>query len=342
MPDDMLLTLKQLANELALPESTVRYYRDAFLDHIPSVGTGRRRRYPPQAIAVLRSIARLYAAGKAKAEITRAIEQSPRNGAVAASAAKAPAARTVEEVSNLDLLAALLDGEREQRDALWQMAKEIVRLTDVLSGQDAVLNEIADRAGVIVSPPPRPALTQPAVATARLSAPAAVAAAAPVAAPAPIAAQVAVPPPAAPAPVTGTEAAAVEPPAPLQEAFVPAGEAAPFASSMFNLDAVASSPPEPPAAPERVSWNSAPVASDAAAAPVHPAPVARTSPASGHDDIDKLRAELEAERALVDRLRESKLQLEHRVSDAEAAMEDRLRQRRPSVLKRLLGSDSEA
>ena len=60
---------------------------------------------------------------------------------------------------------------------------------------------------------------------------------------------------------------------------------------------------------------------------------------SGHDDIERLRAELEAERDLVERLRQSKLQLEHRVADAEATLEDRKAPKRQSVLKRLLGSD---
>ena len=41
MSDEPLLTLKQVAEQLDLPESTARYYRDAFPDHIPSIGTGR-------------------------------------------------------------------------------------------------------------------------------------------------------------------------------------------------------------------------------------------------------------------------------------------------------------
>src|SRR3954468_4586199 len=108
MADDPLFTLKQLADELRLPESTVRYYRDSFLDHIPSVGTGRRRRYPAQAIAVLRVIARQYAAGKSRAEIVAAIDDGGQGSrpAVSVTAAAAPKPRSLEEVSNLDLLAA--------------------------------------------------------------------------------------------------------------------------------------------------------------------------------------------------------------------------------------------
>jgi DNA-binding transcriptional MerR regulator len=74
MSEEPLFTLRELADRLSLPESTVRYYRDAFLDHIPSVGTGRRRRYPEPALAVLRTIARGYASGRTRAEILGLVE----------------------------------------------------------------------------------------------------------------------------------------------------------------------------------------------------------------------------------------------------------------------------
>ncbi|MFI5281135.1 MAG: MerR family transcriptional regulator, partial [Gemmatimonadales bacterium] len=154
MSDEPLLTLKQLAQELHLPESTARYYRDAFLDHIPSVGTGRRRRYPREAIAVLRSIADDYAAGRPRREIEAGMNgRGTASPAYARPAEQPSRAMPLDDVTNLDLLAAILDGEREQRDALWQMAKEIVRLTDVLEGQDKVLTEIAGHAGVTNLPP---------------------------------------------------------------------------------------------------------------------------------------------------------------------------------------------
>ncbi len=250
MRDETLLTLRQLAQELSLPESTVRYYRDAFLDHIPSVGIGRRRRYPREAVSVLREIAWSYAAGRVKAQIVAGLHHdgAPRTGALAVSELT-PHPRALEEVSNLDLLAAILDGEREQRDALWQMAKEIVRLTDVLEGQDKVLVEIADRAGVAVET--RPAALPPA------------------------------PTPPVPAPARG-------------------------------------SAPHP--------------------APFEGAAPAAAAPAPAGSDVDRLRQELEAERALVERLRESRLQLEHRAADAEAALTE-TRERRTSVIGRLLGKE---
>ncbi len=52
-----LLTAAQIAKELNLPESTVRYYRDRFTDYIPMTGEGRNRRYRPEAMYVFAFIA---------------------------------------------------------------------------------------------------------------------------------------------------------------------------------------------------------------------------------------------------------------------------------------------
>jgi DNA-binding transcriptional MerR regulator len=56
MPEE-LLTIKEIARRLDLPESNVRYYRDKFEEYLPHVGQGRKRRYLPQAIEVFALIA---------------------------------------------------------------------------------------------------------------------------------------------------------------------------------------------------------------------------------------------------------------------------------------------
>jgi DNA-binding transcriptional MerR regulator len=306
MTDETLLTLRQLADELKLPESTVRYYRDAFLDHIPSVGTGRRRRYPAAAVAVLRSIARSYAAGRRRAEIIAVVQAQGSPAQTVTLSPDKPQTVPLEEVTNLDLLAAILDGEREQRDALWQMAKEIVRLTEVLEGQDSVLCEIADRAGVIVSNTSRVSRSAPPMA--------ALASAEPAAAPAPAPAEVAVP-----APVAFSDVS--------------------IAAAFFSSPPAASPPPfsAPPASIPEIAEPALTAAEVEVEVEVQAPSAARHF--SGAPDMDGLRAELEAERALVERLRESKLELEHRAADAEAALEDR-GHRRSSVISRLLGGQS--
>jgi DNA-binding transcriptional MerR regulator len=55
--DKSLLTIAEIAKELQIPESTVRYYRDRFINYIPYVGEGRGRRYRPETVEVLRFIA---------------------------------------------------------------------------------------------------------------------------------------------------------------------------------------------------------------------------------------------------------------------------------------------
>lgn len=52
-----LITIAEIAKKLNLAESTVRYYRNRFSDYIPAVGTGRKKRYKPEAAEVIRVIA---------------------------------------------------------------------------------------------------------------------------------------------------------------------------------------------------------------------------------------------------------------------------------------------
>jgi DNA-binding transcriptional MerR regulator len=52
-----LLTVKDLAQAMGLGESTVRFWRDRYADFFPYVGEGKRRRYRPEAVEVLRFIA---------------------------------------------------------------------------------------------------------------------------------------------------------------------------------------------------------------------------------------------------------------------------------------------
>lgn len=54
--DDDLLTIADMARHFGLPESTARYYCKRFAAFMPSVGNGRRRRYRPQALAVVEAI----------------------------------------------------------------------------------------------------------------------------------------------------------------------------------------------------------------------------------------------------------------------------------------------
>jgi len=52
----MTYTIKRLGELLNIPESTVRYWRDKYSEFLPYTGAGRKRRYPEEALEVLRFI----------------------------------------------------------------------------------------------------------------------------------------------------------------------------------------------------------------------------------------------------------------------------------------------
>ncbi len=145
MTDEPLLTLRAIADELGLPESTVRYYRDRFEGYLPVTGRGRRRRYPRRAVELLRLAADGFAEGRHRDEIAAQLAETtgappPPAGAIVRHAASRGGAETARE-----LLAVVLDGERERREAMWQMAREIMHLGEALERQQVTLAELADR-----------------------------------------------------------------------------------------------------------------------------------------------------------------------------------------------------
>jgi len=145
MPEGRLLTVREIARELGLPESTVRYYRDAFAGYLPAVGTGRRRRYPLEAIPLLRVVAEGYAQNWARTEIEHALgELLGGDGATPASADSLPIPLAPVPRHD-DLLATVLDGERERREVMWQMARELVRLGEAIERQQLLLTQLAER-----------------------------------------------------------------------------------------------------------------------------------------------------------------------------------------------------
>jgi DNA-binding transcriptional MerR regulator len=138
MSDAPLYNLREMARVLDLPESTVRYYRDAFAEHIATVGTGRRRRYPEDALATLRSIADGYAKGRTREEIDAELFGGP------TPTRTRPPAR-MSALQSEELLATVLDGERERREAMWQMARELVRLGEAVERQHLMLGDFAEQ-----------------------------------------------------------------------------------------------------------------------------------------------------------------------------------------------------
>ncbi len=138
--------LCELARELGLPESTTRYYRDVFAQFIPSDGLGRKRRYPEEALEKLRYIAGAFSEGRTREEIARTLACS---GALD-HAEDPPAALTAEFVApqptSDQIIESLLDGEREQRELMWQMVRELSRFGDAIERQHHILTNLVDHA----------------------------------------------------------------------------------------------------------------------------------------------------------------------------------------------------
>src|SRR5688572_16771990 len=113
-------TIREIARELNLPESTIRYYRDAFALYLPTWGMGRRRRYPPEALELLRLIADGYAQSQTREQIEARVQEvaAPVAAAPPAPRPTPPPRPAVPE----PMTAMMLDDERERRDVMWQMA----------------------------------------------------------------------------------------------------------------------------------------------------------------------------------------------------------------------------
>ncbi|KPJ96298.1 MAG: hypothetical protein AMS18_01150 [Gemmatimonas sp. SG8_17] len=143
MTEQSLYSVSDMARELGVPESTVRYYRDLYGHHIPSVGTGRRRLYPPQALAIFGHITRSYAAGLKREQIEQdlaARDEHPPSTSTAIDGASGGISQDYR-----DLMAELLEGEAERRELLWQMVREVSRFGQALEQQHFVLNELVEQ-----------------------------------------------------------------------------------------------------------------------------------------------------------------------------------------------------
>ncbi|MEW5946457.1 MAG: MerR family transcriptional regulator [bacterium] len=60
---EKLFTLKEIAEEIGVPESNLRYYRTRIGDFLPSVGRGRKRRYHADAVDVFKRTVELVQGG---------------------------------------------------------------------------------------------------------------------------------------------------------------------------------------------------------------------------------------------------------------------------------------
>jgi DNA-binding transcriptional MerR regulator len=97
-----LLTLQEIAKQLNMAPSTVRYYKNQYQEFMPGVKAGRFMKYEPEAVEIIKFIAAATAATKQQQDIKELlsakfalnIEESEKGQSVAATAA---AAATVQQ-----------------------------------------------------------------------------------------------------------------------------------------------------------------------------------------------------------------------------------------------------
>lgn len=139
-------TIREIARELNLPESTIRYYRDAFALYLPAWGMGRRRRYPAESLELLRLIADGYSRNQTREQIEAKVQEVAPPAVPARPAPRpTPSPRPAGPAVNDAMVSTMLEDERERRDVMWQMAKEIVRIGERIERQHIMLGEIARR-----------------------------------------------------------------------------------------------------------------------------------------------------------------------------------------------------
>jgi DNA-binding transcriptional MerR regulator len=71
------LSIREISRRTGVPESTLRYYRSLFSEHIPTLGSGRNRRHPEGAMTVFLRIAGLFAAGESRTTVRRELQGGP-------------------------------------------------------------------------------------------------------------------------------------------------------------------------------------------------------------------------------------------------------------------------
>jgi len=68
-PDERLLSVAEIARKLGVPESTVHYWKNRFAQHLPSSGSGRQKRFRPEAVDVFRVVAEMFSLGHSAQDV---------------------------------------------------------------------------------------------------------------------------------------------------------------------------------------------------------------------------------------------------------------------------------
>lgn len=133
-----LLTIKEIAKQLGVPESNIRYYRDRFEEFLPYVGEGRKRRYKQEAMEIFKCIVDGYRQEQTTEQIAQLLSHNyPRN-------------LTIDKIERkgMDKAGLVPHPEPVQKDTLpmsllQSQAKTLEQLSSVLMKRNYQSNELA-------------------------------------------------------------------------------------------------------------------------------------------------------------------------------------------------------
>jgi DNA-binding transcriptional MerR regulator len=74
-PEVRLLSVAEIARRLGVPESTVHYWKNRFAQHLPSQGSGRQKRFRPEAVDVFRVIAEMFSLGHSTQDVMETLSK---------------------------------------------------------------------------------------------------------------------------------------------------------------------------------------------------------------------------------------------------------------------------
>jgi len=103
-------SLKEIAEIVHIPASTASYYRDRHKHFLPYTGSGRRKRYKPEALKAFRLIVEKANAGCSTAEIQEALKQAgPINAEIEDSNSTVQQQQQPGQIQVVNLLEKLVD-----------------------------------------------------------------------------------------------------------------------------------------------------------------------------------------------------------------------------------------
>ncbi|NPV53286.1 MAG: MerR family transcriptional regulator [Firmicutes bacterium] len=141
MVDERVYSLREIADMLHVPESTLRTWRDQFAEFVPARGSGKTRKYGNLALEVFRRIATYREKGYQTQEIADALNNEFTMTVEIADNSERERERIANAASSMELVAKLTEAWGQVAVALENVADQSVRLAGLEQKVEQVVTE---------------------------------------------------------------------------------------------------------------------------------------------------------------------------------------------------------